>query len=223
MKKWLLLGGCVLLILMVGLLYYTLFTFHVTGTTPDTKKFSHLSPFIDIHFNKELDENDLDLSVDQSPITGHSVVDKKTLRIGLDTLELDQEYTIQIYRITAKDGKVITNKFLRFNTKDIPFDKLSKSQSEQILKAQDTPNGPKADPILSFLPYSDLHFNLEPIVNSETVEIKAELLLSNADVKTDRTSAIEQYKKEVDDYLNSTKLDISKYNLQYVIIEPSIY
>lgn len=223
MKRALLIIGGILLLPLLALLYYQIFVFHITGTNPDTKRVSNISPFIDIHFNKPLDGENIEIDVTEGPITGFSVVNGKTLRVGLGPMDVKQEYMIEISKVRARNGDELLNKTIRFTTRDIPFDKLPKGQKTEILKAQDSPNGAKADPILSYLPYDGLNYRLEAVFDNDNLTVDAELILSAADVRIDRNSAIEKYKTQVRDYITSIGLKPDSYNIQYKVTEPSIY
>ncbi len=223
MKRALIIVIGVLIIPFIGLLYYQFFVFHITGTNPGTRQVSNISPFIDINFNKALDEDNIEVNVVEAPITGYDVVNEKTLRIGLGPMDARQEYTIEISKIHSKKGEELVNKTVRFTAKQIPFEKLPKSQKEAILKAQDSSNGSKADPILTHLPYDGLNYKLEALYENDSLTIHAELILTAADIRIDREGAIEQYKTQVKDYIASIGFRPDDYNIQYEVTEPGIY
>lgn len=223
MKKTIILVVGILFAIIAGWLLYSSMTFRITGTTPSLNRVSNISPFIDVHFSKEITLDNADIDSDELGITGFDKVDEKTIRVYFGDITVGTRYTVTINHVESTDGKLIEQKNLSFTAKDIPFEKLSAAQRQAILDYQDKTNNIKSDPVLSYVPYGGLHFQLDANSDSGLLTLVAELRLSAADVKIDREKAIETYKKEVLDYLSGNGIDPSKYQIEYKIAEPSIY
>lgn len=229
----LLLALLIVIILAVGG-YYTykqFFTFYSTGTTPDTENISVIAPYIDINFNKSLlDDQELTL-VDEKFVTRGYKIQDKTIRIELDELKLDQEYTLSIEQVTSHDDRVLENVSVSFTTKDIPYLELSKAQQEYILEQQNEQPYTISDPILTHVPHSTLDFELRPVIRETfgddedagvygELVLEARLLLTAADMRIDEAGAIKQYSEEVREYIRSLGLNPDDYKIEYVPVRP---
>jgi len=149
----------------------------------------------------------------------------KSLVIGLNyPLEINKTYTIVIKSVMSEGGATITDRTLTVKAVDVPYDKLSRRAQQALLNAQDKNQGVLNDPLVAHLPHSTLDYNLSAVVQTgskgkDVLAVKAELLLSNADVKSGEQQAIDQYKQEVFDYIRSFGLDPSKYVISFVVIK----
>lgn len=196
--------------------------FRMTSTTPDLSKVSSLSPFIDINFSKQIDPESINITTEDIDVTSFEA-NNKTLRVFIGEIEADSDYTFTIDSISAKSGKALQNIKISFTAKNIPFEKLSKSQQQAILQNQDRTDNTKSDGILGYLPYGGLHFKLNANQDGDQLVLEAEILLSKADLGTGQETVIETYKKEVTDFIQSKNLDPDDYTINYKIIQPSIY
>jgi len=222
-----------LLVVLLGLLgYREFFTFYLKGTSPKTSTVSINSPYLKLKFNKSLTSEGHEVSLinaSDEPSYVRQVVNGKTLVLYLPTdLSEGIEYTVNISKITAQDGKSFSGE-LRFTPEDIPYEKLDKDQQEEILRLQDERSDSDAnDPIMNHLPHSALNYNLSLYINdglgsdvpAERIILNAEILLSAADVRIDRDGAIEQAKQDINSYITSLNLDPANYQIEYSVTEP---
>lgn len=217
-------AGILIVILLGFLAYREFFTFYLKGTFPGTNRISYNSPFIELRFNKT-PHNDykISFSEDENYISS-SEIDGKNIILYVTNLEIDQSYTINLESVTETGGKSISGKSLSFTVQNIPFDQLSEREQEVALRLQNEKDNVLNDPIMSLVPYSTLEFNLGAVLvdEEERPTLRAELLLTGADVRIDRQDAIERYKKAVTTYLTDNDIDPKQYTIEYVIIEPSI-
>lgn len=222
----------VVILLMISyagfLVYRNYFTFYLTGTSPRTGSISYLTPYIDISFSQDIntDFNDFGIISEDSIVTTTST-NKRTLRVFLTNLSMNNEYSITIPFIESSEGDRLTDITLEFKAKDISFERLSKEHQQYILKKQDELPNTHTDPILKHLPHSTLEYELSPLVtqndNREPILVlEARLLLTSADVKIDPQAATEQYKKSVVEYIKSLQLEPSNYTIRYIVISPTL-
>lgn len=221
-KRIIISSVALLFIAAAGIIVYRSITFRLVGAEPDTDKVSVISPFIDIYFNKPIKKDSVEPKSETTLLAGFDVIDQKTIRVFFDNLELDSDNTITIESVESTNGKRLHNISLRFKAKDIPFEHLSKKQQDAILKQQDTPNTKRDDPILAYVPYGGLHFELSALVQDEELTLQAKLLLTAADVRIDPNAAVERYKQEVRDYITSNSLNPDSYKIDYQVIQPSL-
>lgn len=221
-KKNIILLLVLLFTTLIGLFVYRSMTFRLVGVEPNTNHVSVISPFIDISFNKPLKKDSIEPKSNTTTLAGFDIVDKKTIRVFFDDLQLDSNNTITIELVESEGGKQLHNLSFNFTAKDISFENLSKAQQEAILKQQDTPNTKRDDPVLAYVPYGGLNFELNAVVQDEQLILQAKLLLSAADVRIDANSAIERYKQEVRDYITSKGLNPDSYTIDYQVVQPTL-
>ena len=222
MKKKIIIGLILLSLAVLTFLVYQTLTFRFIGTNPGTNKISVISPYIDVEFSKPLNQDSVALSGENAPISKFDIVDKKILRIFLTELKLDTRYRIIIESIAAEDGKQLKNQEISFTTKDIEFDDLPRDQQQAILELQDKPSPIKSDPVLEFLPYGGLNYEINAVTRDSTTILQVRLLLSAADVRINASAAAEQYKQEARDYISSNGINPKEYTFEYEIVQPSI-
>ena len=208
--------GIALIVMVNGL------TFHEVGTNPSLRNVSVISPFLYITFNQNLSAYSVSSTLN---ITSHAKIMGKSIYIPLPRLIKNYSYDIELSNILSTTGKTIKSLKLQFVAKDISASNLPKDQQKAILNNKDSFVGPSNDPILSHLPYGNLDFSLSSVVGpgangSSTLYLQARLLLSHADTYNEQV-AVDQYKKEVSDYIKSLGLDPSKYNIQYTVVQPT--
>lgn len=206
-------------------IYYAFFVFHITGTTPNLNSVSNFSPYVKINFNQNLDDKSLDASIE--PKVAKSIkTDGKSIVVSLNNLDINATYTITLKSVANTKGEQIQNRILTFVAKDIAYSSLSKDQQSALIAQQDYKSPAQSDPILSHLPHSTLTYNLSGIIsaggdtNTNTVSLRAELLLTGADM-SDENSAIATYKQQVIDYVKSLGIDPNNYVIDYEVIEPA--
>lgn len=212
-------------LLFIGFLVYReIFTLYIKGTFPSTNRISYASPFIELQFNKTLAEEHEVSIRDGEQFVQKTEIKDKDLIVYVADLQIGVTYTIDIGSITATDGKTITNKTITFTVQDIPFDEMTEREQEAALSVQNEKNEVFNDPILSLVPYSTLEYNLGAVLvgNEERPTLRAELLLTGADVRINREDAIKRYKASVLKYLTDNSLNPKDYEIEYVVIEPNI-
>lgn len=226
----------VLIILaVVGLLAWQIYlslTFRLTKTIPKPKGTvsTALQTFV-VEFNKELDPGvDYLASIaDGQKHVAKIKIDGKSLEVRTNSAIDGKRYNFTIKNIKSKSGSVIPQINFDYTARYIPFDRLPKDQQRLVERQEDQLS--EDNPILSRLPYGDLHFRLsaefeeheEESTKIGELRLKAEILLSASDVRSDRDAAIAIYKQEVLDYIKSLGFDPASYKIDYEIIEPSLY
>lgn len=220
-------AAAAIVVILVGVLIYAVIQnqrFHLIGTNPSMSSVATISPFIKLNYNKVIDAKSVSISASDSSVSGQAV-QGKTIILTLNPLTKGKTYTINIRRVSSISGSSIYNQNLSFVPKFIDYNDLPADQREAIMKKQAGNSKVKSDPILGHLPYGNADFRLSGIVsgNPPAVTIKAELLLSAADAKTDANAAAAKYKQEVIDYIESLGLKPESYNINFVVVMPSLY
>ena len=222
-------------LLIVGFVIFQVYlalTFRITKTTPKLKGVvtTALQTFV-VEFNKELDP-DVDYLKNLDDNLKHVAAVKikgKNLEVRTKPAIDGKQYSFTVKNIKAKNGSVISAVNFNYTARYIPYEQLPKDQRQLIDQQKDQPA--EDNPILNHLPYGDLHYSLsaefeeheEESVELGKLRLKAEILLSASDVRTDKDSAIAIYKQEVLDYIKSLGFDPAKFEIIYEIIEPSLY
>jgi hypothetical protein len=227
-KKVIVIAGTVAAVIIVSLLGTQVIRnlhFRISGTEPNVKKVSTISPFLKVSFNRTLSKTGLDVIGNPATLVKSYAVSGKILTINLGTpLQSGRTYSITINRIQSADGEKITNQQFVFKPSYIESTKLSADQQRALLLQQS--NGDlKADPILPHLPYStidfDLETNLAPDPNNPGPKVKltADLFINNADA-AGGDAAVAKYKQEVRDYISSLGLNPDNYDIAYNVNLP---
>lgn len=73
----------------------------------------------------------------------------------------------------------------------------------------------KSDPILQYLPVSNLDYDLSLNSQSDTLKLTAKLNLTGVDYTTGEDEAVARYKAEIQDWFTSKNLDINNYSIEY--------
>lgn len=218
-------------LIVVFLLYQAVRSqqFHVVNTNPSISNVATASPFFKVNFNKTLSKNDVSVVSSYSIISSYEV-QGKTLIINLNTpLTTKRTYYIKINSISDTNRHKISSKAFVFVPKDVPSKDLPADQGQAILRKQGNyyPSSPASDPIIAHLPYSTLDFSLSfqyatGSGNNSGLVLQAQLLIAPGVVGAEATTAADQYKQEVIDYIKSLDLDPTKYNIQYQVVNETI-
>lgn len=228
-RKFIIVAVMLILISIAWAIYYSVFIFHVSSTTPNVDSVSRYAPVLRIHFNKELADEKVKVTGD---IVKSSEVQPKdkTLVVYLNALNLTKNsgYSFTITSISSNDGSVIKDKVISFQTKDIPFGDLSSEDQKVVLDAQQAQKSSLySDVIFEYLPYSTLSYSIEarePTSDVPNVKIFITATLSAADVRIDRNGTIQKAYEDARTYLSSLKgVSLQDYDIQYKVIEPSLY
>jgi hypothetical protein len=202
-------------------IYYSVFVFHVTSTTPDLSRVSNTAPYIKVTFNKPIDKSSVRLKSDNVGIS--SDVDSKTLTINLlELMTAGQAYTVSIDSIGSTSGDVLKDYPLTFTPSNDPS-YLTADQEKAILDQQEANKSPVLDdPIFKVVPYSTLDYSLDGVINDDqSVTITITIQLSAADVSSGADAATARYKQEALDYITSQGIDLSKYTVTTDVIKPT--
>lgn len=221
--------AAVVLVILAG---YGLFSlapetgFRVVKTNPPLKEATYFTPFIKFEFNEPLAASSVSVAK-QDPVQSYTS-SGNTLTVYLNALELDKRYTITIQSASSIHGSKLANKNFSFKAKDIQWEKLPKDQQDEVLKEQDKKPAASVDPIMQHLPHETPNYKLTGVVGqnadgSSKLTLEADITPVFADTLSDGSvppETLEQYKKEVVDYIRSLNLDPAKYPLEYKVINP---
>jgi hypothetical protein len=220
----------IVIILVIASVFFAIKNskFHVVSTDPNTNEVASVSPFFKINFNKTLSSNGLKVSSSPAIISSYKV-SGKYINADLNIpLQLNQTYTITVGYVADAAGDTITNRTFTFTAKDVPSNGLSKEQQQALLHTQTQYLQNTSDPILGHLPYGGLTFSLsgtQTMQNGKTVVIlNARLLLTAADVNSGpdaEQAAINQYKQDVINYIQSLGINPNNYTINYEVVQPT--
>ena len=214
-------------ILVAGFVVWRLSQFRLVGATPGTKGIVSTSTEVfRLTFNHELENKDYteQLSGDSAELIRSIEVDKNLIYIHLaKTLSEDKSYSFEINNITSIKKELIDVVKFNFKAKYIPYNKLSKDQ--QNLNLMFTDRGNTEDPILSILPHDTLNYELDAVHSADDYgqyqfSIKLTIILSEADVRINRSAAISQYKAEAYDYIKKKGFKPGDYLIVTEVVEP---
>ena len=211
------------LLLIVAYETIQVFKFHIVSTDPKLSGVSDLATYMDIDFNKTLTGSG---SITSQPdlIQSYSIKGK-TIHLDFKAKGNNKKYTVTLTNIQAVSGDSLS-RVLSFKIKDIPFDKLSEAQQQGVVNSQDPydPSLPTSDPLVQHLPYGDLDYKIDYLVdtknNRPALEVQISVILAGADYKLSRPAlekVINERKQEALDYIKSLGLNPAKYDIQYII------
>lgn len=220
----------VLVATMLGALLLNM-RFRVIKTTPDIQGVVSTSfNGFRLEFNRDLATNVSYMEKLDDPakhIANVEVYEKSLLVIVRPHLE-NKRYQFAIKDVQAKDGSLIDSVEFDYVTKYIDTKKLS--EDERLLIDELSNHYKKDNPIIQYLPHSNLDFKIEAEFDHahESAQIgdlylKVTIYLTAADVKTNREAVIETSKKSAQDYIVSIGFNPDDYHIEYKIIEPSLY
>lgn len=210
--------------IFAGFFIYNRLVFRVTGTSPSTDSISFISPYFAIHFNHELRDQDLDVTISPST-TYYITVDSSTLYINFNELTRNQSYKVTIKNIQDLSNNTIENLEYSFVAQSISYTNLSQQEKDELLKRQDGPTTENSNPIMGILPHSTLHYNLKGVVVSGgdagdgVIQVEAEIILYNSDINTGKDAAVSEYKSQITNYFTDNDIDINNYVVNYSITE----
>lgn len=215
-------------VILLGLNMYKSSHFGVTKIIPGNKgTIATSTDTFEIRFNRELDASKdyKKDSIDDGGIIKSIKAEKKSLFITVKQLKEGTSYNFTIRNIYDKKGSFVSSLPFSFKATYISEANLTKEQRD--LMAKNTDKGISIDPLLSQLPYGGINWVLtgdyESTESGTILVINAKITFSKSDVTTDKAAAFTTYKKQINDYITSLKLDPAKYNIRYQLIEPSIY
>lgn len=212
-------------------IYFSFFTFRVTGTTPSSSPLMTATPFITFSFNKPLKsvESAVGYSANSVELVSGYTIDGSKLKVSLNSLEPQTQVTFVLKGVVSTDEYTINEYKFSAKTIDTDFDKMSKEQQQEVLIRQDAYGQAVYDPILDVIPYSTLSYSLSPVsvdtAGSDKPKYKIELTisLSAAEVRIDADAARETYRKAAMDYLVENNIDPSAYEIEIINNDASLY
>lgn len=202
--------------------------FRIVSSTPNINSaISTSTSIISIEFNKVIKDNNYIGSLDGKNVNlvNEIKVHDKNILIYIYSLDEDQTYEFRLHNIRSNKDEQIDSIPIKFTTKYIPFNDLSKEQKNLEMSIED--KGNVDDPILKYLPYEGDHYYL----NSENTQdsdgepilvIKGDVYITRDEVVEDRSQVMKRYEQKIKDYLISKDLDPSNYIIDYEIMEPPI-
>ncbi len=194
--------------LLIGFTIYKSLTFQVTGVDPgNNSTITSLTKTVVFSFNKELAPFDrkTQISGGENIVQG-SKVDGSKLYLQLGKMESDTTYTLTLSGITASDGSTISEYVYTFKYNYDP----------QASSATDKSSN---DPLVRYLPVSTDQYYIsytlldQPTADGKTEKITIALLLTNEDLNDPQKVA--EYKKAALDFLDSKRILLSNYVVEY--------
>lgn len=207
-----------LLIFFIGVISYAVYFYFlslsITSTNPSLGSISYQTPFIKLGFNKEIKKDSIKLTSSVGNVNKWDV-NKKILDIDFSKpFEINQDVIITL-SAESIDGYRITNKILRFNTKDISSENLPNDQKKALKDKEQAKPSYYTDPILKFIPNSTLDYAITPnFISSKEykgLQVDITLYLTNVDISTGRQAAMDKYLLEAKEYIKSKGLNIENY------------
>lgn|GEM_PF-1594330 len=231
-------------VIFLGLLYsiyYSLFVFHITKTTPSNQNYPSSLGNMTIYFNQKLNTDALRQKIQTNPkqIINPSFNSEVLIKVEDDhiTVTFSQvpktgNYKLSISNIEAVNGSIITTD-LGFIVKNIEYKDLNaadkKQFDEEALSGEELPN----DPIISVLPYETDDYKIAYSFPLENSTIPARVIITmkfyepgdtalaaTAQQKLEYLARVRKYTNQALDYLRSKNTDLNKYVLDYT--EPEL-
>jgi hypothetical protein len=222
----------IILALVGWLIYYFVFTFHITSITPEPSRASYLTPKLEVTFNRDLVTEGLKVEGEGIEITSR-VSGKNKLEINITSnRKIGTVYKIKIVSLKSTGGDEIRNHTI--NLAALSSEASLTDSDRKIILDEQQDNKPQVlnDPISYLIPYSTLQFSIEPtgqVDSKNKIVIKIIIFLSNADVKINRQAAIDSATLSALNYLkNGASLEAKEpqgvnpdnYTIKYEIREP---
>jgi hypothetical protein len=200
--------------------------FRVVSTNPSTRNVATATPFFKVIFNRQLSKDNLSVSSNPAIISSYSI-NGDELDMNLNTpTDSNTTYNITINSISAADGKTLTDKNFKFQPKQVNSQDLPQDQQQALLKNQTQYLQQRQDPIIAYLPYGTLDFNLNyHFINQSTnskIILDAQLQLAPGLSGAQATATTNQYKQEVTDYIKSKGLNPASYTIEYQVVQESL-
>ncbi len=235
-KQYAKLINSIVIVLFLGLIawlvYYFVFSFHITSITPNPSNASYLTPKLEVKFNRDLTTEELKVEGEGVEVTSR-ISDTRTLEINIVSKRtIGENYKIKIVYLKSSEGDEFKNHTINLAAVSSEAS-LTNSDREVILNNQQE-NKPDVlnDPISELIPYSTIQYAVDPtgrVSPDGKIIISITIFLSNADVKIDRQGAIDSAKQSALNFLrNGVVLEASatqgvnpdNYVIEYEIREP---
>lgn len=226
-KKYrLLIIGVILVVLaVIAFIFISNRDFRLVSTNPKLGgSIPTSTPEIILNFNRELrpdQELHNNISGDVGPVS-NLVIDGQTILISLTSLEIDTNYHITLSNIESTEDEKIEKIDLIFSAVYVPYEDLSNEQKATQLANTDRDN--KEDPIMEVLPHEGEGYYLEGkhTTGDDGVDdfiLEAQIFLKRWELNN-RQAAIDEYQRQVVEYITNRGFSIDDYFVDYVIIEP---
>lgn len=141
-----------------------------------------------------------------------------TVNFIVDIKSLSQSYDVSYQWSNSGEKDKLTEGVTA--VKCLPVDKLIYGEFD--CKDMFTELSAPTDPILAHLPYSSLDFKVTYDPNV-TKTLNATIYTTAADERTDPGVAIEQYKKNVKEWVASTGVNANEYKINYTLVRASLF
>lgn len=149
--------GTLFVLVLSAVLYYQIFVFHMTGTSPSLSAMPTVAPYVRVSFNQALADGKVSVD-DPANVVSSTVVKGKDIFLNFgEDLTAQQKYSITLSNIQNKNGKVITSKKLVFTAQNIEYDRLSSELKKVLVNVQD--HYPYAVDYVNFVGFSKLTDN----------------------------------------------------------------
>lgn len=229
-KNWRLFTLAIVIILIGMFIYRQFFTLFISSTNPNLSTVSYLTPFIELNFNKPIQQKSFKIK-DPADVIDEEMTRFGSIKIRLytNTEKFDVDDIESFFvSATSTDGHTLTMSRVSFTVKNISFDNLPSDQQKVIKRLEDKKPTYYTDPIFKYVPHSTLDYNIQPnfieTADSEQGEQNALSLditvyIPEAE-KLNEAKKIKQYLDEAKDYIRSNGLDPDNYLVNLIISNP---
>ncbi|SRR6266542_3097094 len=195
--------------------------FRLAGTAPVLAKVTILDRSVDINFSHTLDPQKT--SVKSASFISSYTVDKKTIHVNLSGLDLNEQYTIAVPRATDRSGHTLRDLSFKFTAAKGDESKLSAAQKQKLLQEQQQSKPETVtDSVLQYVPYATLDFRIDPVAEGDKLKLHIQLLLPPNVSGDQENSQIALSKSEAVFYLQSHKIDMNKYTIEYEVVHEEL-
>jgi len=228
--------------IILGFFVYTSLQFHITGATPNNKRFPSSLSTIDIYFSKELDQPTMTQRLDANTgdVLSYTFESKTTTKVTGNKLSitfhqtpLTGNYVISLKNITAENGDVLTTD-LPFIVKTVSYKNLTEAEKKQYDDAAGFSSDDEeehSDPIAAVLPHETADYLISYSIPGDDSSVKKIIITmkffapgNNAKPATPQQTAayldqIRTQRKAALAYLASKNINISDYAMEYTELE----
>jgi uncharacterized membrane protein len=199
-KRWGIIGGLALVVIVVGLLIYSAVALRVVSTDPQNGAQTDFLKAITIKFNHPLDAKTADRFKLSPAVDGTTSIQGDTLKFTpTAAYAIGTTYTATITSPTAKNGRTGGTVKLSFKPTYVEAPKFPQK-------------------LVDALPYSTEHFNITYTVNSDkSLNVFVELIaiLNRPEQRPQYEADLKAYRQEALDYITQHGGDPAKLNILY--------
>ena len=126
----------VVALVLIGWFIFYILGFHETGLSPSSSNINTLTSSVTVNFNKPLLKQSYQVIVNPSALSTTNI-NKQSITINLTTpLIANKQYKIDIPLVEDTNRNKLRNIILYFTPTYVPYNKISSSQQNKILKQQ---------------------------------------------------------------------------------------